>query len=187
MIKILSSPRVTVRDGKNASIVVGTEVPVIMSEATTPDVQVEGTSGIIRSVEYRTTGVSLNVTPSVHAKGIVTLEITQEVSEAQQNPTSDISSPIILKRTVTTEVVAADGQTILLGGLIAENRSQTVTKVPILGSIPILGNLFKTTTEGTNRTELVIMITPHIIRNTQQIDEMRDAFFESLKYLDMEK
>jgi type II secretory pathway component GspD/PulD (secretin) len=69
MVKILSSPRITVRDGKSASIIVGTEVPVITSEATSPDVQEEGTSGIIRSVQYRSTGVSLQVTPSVHARG----------------------------------------------------------------------------------------------------------------------
>lgn len=186
MVKILSSPRVTVRDGKSASIIVGTEVPVITSEATSPDIQTEGTSGIIRSVQYRSTGVSLQVTPSVHAKGVVTLEISQEVSEAQSNTTSDISSPIILNRTITTEVVAADGQTVLLGGLIKENKSETVTKVPFLGNIPILGYLFKTTSKGFDRTELVIMITPHIIRNTQQIDEMRDAIFESFEHIGVE-
>jgi general secretion pathway protein D len=186
MVKILSSPRVTVRDGKSASIIVGTEVPVITSEATSPDIQSEGTSGIIRSVQYRSTGVSLQVTPSVHAKGVVTLEITQEVSEAQANTTSDISSPIILNRTITTEVVAADGQTVLLGGLIKENKSETVTRVPFLGSIPILGYLFKTTSKGFDRTELVIMITPHIIRNTQQIDEMREAIFESFEHIGIE-
>ena len=187
MVKILSSPRVTVRDGKSASIIVGTEVPIITSEATSPDIQTEGTSGIIRSVQYRSTGISLQVTPSVHAKGVVTLEITQEVSEAQANTTSDISSPIILNRTITTEVVAGDGQTVLLGGLIKENISHTVTKVPFLGSIPVLGYLFKTTSKGSDRTELVIMITPHIIRNTQQIDEMREAILESFEHIGVER
>ncbi|NIA11251.1 MAG: type II secretion system secretin GspD [Nitrospiraceae bacterium] len=187
MVKILSSPRITVRDGKSASIVVGTEVPVITSEATTPEVQTQGTSGIIRSVQYRSTGVSLEVTPSVHARGVVTLEIHQEVSEAQTNNTSNISSPIILNRTVSTEVVAADGQTVLLGGLIKENKSQTVTKVPLLGSIPVLGYLFKSTSKGRDRTELVVMITPHIIRNTEQIDDMRDAIFKSFEHIEAGK
>ncbi|MFH1295684.1 MAG: type II secretion system protein GspD, partial [Bacteroidota bacterium] len=187
MVKILSSPRVTVRDGKSASIIVGTEVPVTTSEATTSEVTEEGSSGIIRSVQYRSTGVSLQVTPSVHAKGVVTLEITQEVSEAQSNTTSDISSPMILNRTITTEVVAGDGQTVLLGGLIKENKSETVTRIPLLGSIPILGHLFKTTSKGSDRTELVIMITPHIIRNTQQIDEMRAAIFESFEHIEIDR
>ena len=187
MVKILSSPRVTVRDGKSASIVVGTEVPVITSEATTPEVQSSGTSGIIRSVQYRSTGVSLQVTPTVQAKGVVTLQITQEVSEAQANAISGIDSPIILNRHLTTEVVAADGQTVLLGGLIKENKSNTVTKVPILGDIPILGYLFKTTSKGSTRTELVVMITPRIIRNTQQIDEIRDAIFKGFEHLSIER
>ena len=126
---------------------------------------------IIRSVQYRSTGVSLQVTPSVHAQGVVSLEITQEVSEAQANNTSDISSPIILNRSITTEVVAGDGQTVLLAGLIKENQSRTVTGIPFLSNIPLLGHLFKTTSNGSDRTELVIMITPHIIRSTQQIDE----------------
>lgn len=187
MIKILSSPRITVRDGKSASIFVGTEVPVITSEATTAEITEEGTTGIIRSVQYRSTGISLNVTPSVHAKGVVTLEISQEVSEAQTNITSDISSPMILNRSLSTEVVAADGQTIIIGGLIKEKKSETTTKVPFLGDIPILGYLFKTKSESIDRTELVIMITPRIIRNTQEIDEMRESILKSFSLIETEE
>jgi len=80
--------------------------------------------------------------------------------------------------------VASDGQTVLLGGLIKENLSDTVVKVPILGDIPVLGHFFKTTSTGGDRTELVVMITPHIIRNSFHIDEMRDAIFKSLKNIE---
>jgi general secretion pathway protein D len=177
MIKILSSPRVTVRDGKSAAIVVGTEVPVLTSTTTTANVP----GGIIQSIQYRNTGVQLRVTPSVQAQGVVTLQISQEVSEAQSNPTSGIDSPIILNRTINTEVVAADKQTVLIGGLIQENTSSTVKKVPLLGDIPLLGFLFKTTTKGVNRTELVIILTPHIVRDTQQMEELRDAIVNSFE------
>ncbi len=183
-IKVLQNPRVTVRDGKSASIVVGTEVPVVTSEAVSADEVTNGTSDTIRSVQYRSTGVSLNVTPLVHSQGVITLEIGVEVSEAQANTTSDISSPIILNRRIVTEVVALDSQTILLGGLMKENKSDTEVKVPILGDIPYLGYLFKTTSTGGDRTELVIMITPHIIRNSFAIDEMRDAIFKSFKSIE---
>jgi general secretion pathway protein D len=186
LVKILSNPRVTVRDGKSASITVGTEVPVITSEAVSADAVTDGTSDTIRSVQYRSTGVQLNVTPMVHSQGVVTLEISQEVSEAQANTTSDISSPIILNRSITTEVAASDGQTVLLGGLIKENRSDTVTKVPFFGDLPVLGHLFKTTSLGGDRTELVIMITPRIIRNRRHIDEMRDAIFKSLNNIEVQ-
>jgi general secretion pathway protein D len=176
LIKILSSPRVTVRDGKTASLVVGKEVPIVTNENTS-QVITGGNSGIIRAIQYRKTGVSIEVTPMVQAKNVVTLEINQEVSEAQTNTTSDINSPMILNRTINTEVVASDGQTVLLGGLIQEKNSNTINKIPLLGDIPYLGYMFKTTSDSQERTELVLMITPRIIRNTQQIDEMRDAIF----------
>ena len=182
LVKVLSSPRIMVRDGKEASIVVGTEIPIVTQEATSPDIQDEGTSGIIRSIQYRSTGVALKVTPSVHAQGVITLKIYQEVSEEGVAGVAD--SPLILNRNITTEVVAADGQTVLLGGLIKENESRAASKVPILGNIPILGNLFKATNNSKDRTELVITITPRIIRNTQQIDEIRDALFESFDYIE---
>lgn len=185
LIKILSSPRLVVRDGKEASIFAGQEIPVITQEATTAEIQTGGESGIVQNVNYRTAGISLRVTPSVHAQGVVTLEIYQEVSE--QGTAGVAGSPIILNTNITTEVVAADGQTVLLGGLIKENVSLGAVKAPILGDIPILGNLFKTTKNSKIRTEIVITITPSIIRNTQQIDEMREALFESFEYLDRPK
>lgn len=184
LIKILSSPRVTVRDGKTASLVVGKEVPIVTNENTS-QVITGGNSGIIRAIQYRKTGVSIEVTPLVQARNVVTLEINQEVSEAQTNTTSDINSPMILNRTINTEVVASDGQTVLLGGLIQEKNSNTVNKIPLLGDIPYLGYLFKTTSDSQERTELVLMITPRIIRNTQQIDEMRDAIFGGFQNIGM--
>lgn len=182
LVKILSSPRVTVRDGKTASLVVGTEVPIITSENTS-QVITGGSSGIVRAIQYRKTGVTIDVTPMVQAKNVVTLEINQEVSEAQTNNTSDINSPLILNRTLSTEVVASDGQTILLGGLIKEKNSNTIAKIPLLGDIPYLGYLFKTNSDALERTELVLLITPRIIRSTQQIDEMRDAIFSAFQYI----
>lgn len=181
LVKIHSNPRITVRDGKDASFVVGTEVPVITSESESSDSVTDGNTNTVRSVEYRTTGLTLNVTPYVHSKGVVTLEISQALSEAQLNKTSSISSPVILKRSVDTEVVVTDGQTIVLGGLIKENNSETEVKIPILGDIPFIGHLFKTTSKGTNRTELIIIITPRIIRNSSQADDVRDIIFESFQ------
>ena len=159
-------------------------MPIVTNENTS-QVITGGNSGIIRAIQYRKTGVSIEVTPLVQARNVVTLEINQEVSEAQTNTTSDINSPMILNRTINTEVVASDGQTVLLGGLIQEKNSNTVNKIPLLGDIPYLGYLFKTTSDSQERTELVLMITPRIIRNTQQIDEMRDAIFWGFQNIGM--
>ena len=186
LVRILSSPNLTVRDGKSANIVVGKEVPVITQEATS-DIQVEGTSAIIRSVQYRSTGVSLSVTPVIHARGVVTLEITQSVTKAEKTTTSDIDSPTILNRAITTEVVVGDGQTVVLGGLISDEGAEGESGVPFLRDIPLLGYFFRSQTRSSDRTELIIMITPRIIRNAWQIDEMRDAIFEGLELLGVDE
>ncbi|MBI5591216.1 MAG: hypothetical protein HY881_12110 [Deltaproteobacteria bacterium] len=183
-IKVLSSPRLTVRDGKSASIIVGTEVPVVTGEvSTTPTAT---TTGVVRAIQYRVTGITLQVTPTVHSRGVMTLQIIQGVSEPASNATSGIDSPMILNRNITTEVVAADGQTVMLGGLIKENDSQTLTRVPWISDIPILGNLFKNTSKGNNRTELVIMITPRIIRSPEQIEDMRSVILHNFEEITIE-
>jgi len=183
-VKVLSSPRLTVRDGRTANIVVGTEVPVQTGDVSNSTGAV-GT-GLVRSFQYRTTGITLTVTPTVHSRGVLTLQIAQGVSEPAANATSGIDSPMIMNRNIRTEVVAADGQTIMLGGLIKENASQGVTRVPWVSDIPILGNLFKNTSKGDNRTELVIMITPHIIRSPQQIEDMQAAILHNFESITIE-
>ena len=177
-VKVLSSPHLTVRDGKSASINVGTQVPVVTSETA----QSQNPNGVVRAYQYRSTGVMLQVTPTVHAHGVVTLEINQEVSEPAQ---SGGENPLILNRTLQTEVVAGSGQTVIIGGLIKESNSESVKKVPVLGDIPVIGYLFKTTTRGLSRTELVVMITPHIIRSTQQIDDMRREVMRSYQAVEI--
>ena len=183
LVKILSTPRLMVRDGASASLNIGTEVPVLLSETSVPDLVVDGNSGITQSVQYRTTGITLNVTPTVHAQGTVTLIITQIVSEAQTNNTSTINSPLILNREITTEVVATDNQTVILAGLIKDNTSTTETRVPWIGDLPYIGNLFKTTSTSRDRTELVVMITPHIVHSQKEINTLREDIFDSFEWL----
>jgi general secretion pathway protein D len=180
LVQVLSSPRITVRDGKAANINVGTQVPVVTSEtASIESTTTEGT-GVVRTYQYRDTGVILQITPTVHARDVVTLEISQEVSEVGSTGTQN---PTILNRTLSTDVVATGGQTLVIGGLIKENNSGRDSKVPFLGDLPLIGNLFKNTSRSRERTELVVMITPHIIRSTQQIDDIRRALFEKFNYL----
>ena len=170
LVKVLSRPTLTVRDGKTASINVGQEVPTLSSQATNTASSTE----VLQSIQYRNTGVILQVKPTINARGVVTLEISQEVSEASANTSSDIDSPIILNRQVVTEVVAGDGQTVVLGGLIRENKSSNEVGVPGLRQIPFLGFLFKTNTKSLERTELVVFLTPRIIQSQEQTDAVRD-------------
>ncbi len=182
LIKILSSPHLVVLDNHEASINVGTDVPIVTSETSASDIQTSQPS-VLRNIEYRNTGVILNIKPTINSGGILTLDIQQEVSAAQTNNISpDISSPLILTRDIKTSVVLKSGMTLLLGGLIKNNGSSTKDQVPLLGDIPILGNLFKVTSKSTDRTELIVEITPYIIGNIGQAEEVTQKFRSLIKW-----
>lgn len=174
-VKVLSSPRVLVTDGKSATISVGTEVPVLSTQSNDVD-----TDRVLQSVQYRSTGVNLSISPTVNAKGVVSLQISQSVSESSENASSGLDSPVILNRSINTEVIARSGRSIILGGLIRENNSQSDNGVPGLRDLPILGNLFSNRSDSLSRTELVLVLTPRIINNTSNLDEMSTIFRQDL-------
>ncbi len=176
-LKIISSPRIIASDNKPAVINAGIQVPVVTSEAITGQIQQSGTTGLLRSIQYRDTGVILTVTPTIHDGGTVTLDIEQEISEAQTNTISpQIQSPMILNRSIKTTLTARTGQTIFLGGLITKNDSSTKTGVPILSKIPLIGALFKSNSNSERRTEIIILITPHILSETGELDYVSEEF-----------
>ncbi len=182
-IRILSTPHIMVRDNESASIKIGQDVPVLVS-ATTSDIQQEGSTQIIQSVEYRATGIMLSVTPTINSRDMVTLEIAQEMSEAQTNPTSKLDSPLILDRSLQTTVVSRHGQSILLGGIISDTKSESINKVPFLGDIPILGYLFKTKTTSRTKIEVLMLVTPRIIYSEEDIDAVRREIIGGMNLLD---
>lgn len=167
LISILSSPKIVVLDNQSATINVGTEVPVLSSQTTASIVGTASTS-TQQSVQYRTTGIILSVKPTVNSNGILTLAINQSVSEAQQNSLSSISSPLILNRSIDTNVVLRSGESVVLGGLISTNKSDGNTRVPFFGDLPLLGNLFKTTSTSTTKTELIVLVKPVILESNEQ-------------------
>ncbi len=187
LINVISSPRLVVLDNHQASINVGTQVPTVTSEANSANIQTQGTTSLLRTIQYRKTGVILNIKPTINSGGILTLDINQQVSEPQINNTSKIDSPLILDRTIKTTVVLKSGTTLLLGGLIKNNKSTTISKVPILGDIPILGNLFKVTSRGSTKTELIIEITPYIISNIGEAETKTKEFESLLKWFRSEE
>lgn len=174
-ISIRSNPRVLARSGGEATIEVGTEVPILSQQLS--DGSTGGADGILSSVEYRKTGVLLSVSPTVRSDDRIDVVLSQEVSEAQSNNVSDISSPIILNRTIDTDLSLRDGQTILLGGLISENNSSLVSGVPGLMNLPGVGNLFRNQNVGASRTELLIFLTLYLVNTPGRADAMT-AFFE---------
>jgi general secretion pathway protein D len=182
LVNVLSNPSLVVRDGASASISVGNDIPTIGATFFDP-IQSETQ---ITTVQYRKTGVNLTVTPNLNAQGLVVMEIDQEISNTVEGGSEVEGTPAIFERSLSTEVVARSGETILLGGLISENRSETVAKVPGLGDIPWLGRLFRSDTETTERTELVVMITPRVLDESTRWDGILNRLDSALRHLSLE-
>lgn len=181
-VSILSTPRLMVRSGEAASIDVGTEVPILTSQATAPDLGGIAPS-ILQQVSYRKTGVLLNIEPVVHSSQRVDLKVAQEVSEAKQTESSSISSPSIFSRRLETALSLSDGQAMIMGGLIRDSRSEGGTQVPGLGRLPLLGPLFGSRTRSNDRTELLVLITPYIVEDASQAREVTEALRQRMELL----
>jgi len=160
---------------------VGQEVPIVTSEYTPTTLQVNETYS--RSIEYRDTGILLTVTPRINDKGLVALEVNQEVSDLSEQRIEGINSPIILKRQAQTSLVVQDGGTIVIGGLIREKSDETQEGLPILSKIPYLGMLFSYKKKATTKVELLILITPHVVKNFEEAELATKEFSEKVKGL----
>ena len=177
--KILSSPRLLARDNAEARIQVGTQVSVLTQEIANTASSNGSSTGLLRSFKYVDTGVILTFTPTVMESGAVQLKISQEVSEAGASANN---TPPISTRNVKTVLVVQSGQSIMIGGLITHNQGVTKTKVPLLGDIPILGQLFSNTSITDRSTEMVILITPHVIESDSDADYLTKEFMKQLHW-----
>ena len=178
--KILSSPRLLTKDNEEASIQVGQQVSVVGSEVSNVQAGGGNNANLLRSFNYVDTGVILTVKPTILDAGKVELAITQEVSKAGP---SNNNTPTINTRKVKTVLVAESGQTIMIGGLITHDEVINETKVPLLGDIPWLGYLFSKVTRADRVTNMVILITPHVISTTGEAVYLTQKFQEEMLWL----
>jgi general secretion pathway protein D len=159
-VTVLSAPKVMVLNNHTATIEVGDQVPISTGSA----VSLQSTGSTVNTIEYRDTGIILKVTPRVNSGGLVLLDIAQEVSDVASSTSAGITSPTISQRKIATSVAVQDGETVSLGGLIKNQVTKTRTSVPLLGNIPILGHLLGDSGGALVRTELLVMLTPHVVR-----------------------
>ena len=175
VINVLSTPHILTSDNKEAEIIVGENVPFLS--------QFERESGladqpVLQSIERKDVGITLRITPQISDGGYVKLDIYQEISAVAPTALAggaEASDIITTKRSAKTSVVVKDGQRIVIGGLIQEKKSDNVTKVPLLGDIPILGYLFKHRSNKKERTNLIVFLTPTIINDFDDLDRLREA------------
>lgn len=180
-VNVLSRPRLAMRSGISAQMNVGTQVPIVVGQDVT---NTTGDPVVRNNYQYRDTGVLLQVTPTIYGDNQVDLQIYQQVSDVQANPDPDVPNPFIIQREAETTLSLADGQTAVLGGLIQDNYAKSNRGIPLLKDIPIVGFPFRADSVTGEKTELVILVTPYIIRNEgdmremtrQMIDEFNRAF-----------
>jgi general secretion pathway protein D len=167
-VTVLSAPSIMVLNNQTAHLQVGDEVPIVTQQAQST---IDQGAPIVSTLQLRETGVILDVKPRINASNIVTLEITQEVSDVTPTTTSGIDSPTIQQRKFTSTVAVRDKTTIALGGLIRESYTDGESGVPLLKDIPGLGYAFKSRNVEKRRAELVVFLTPRIIRNDEDAKE----------------
>ena len=176
-VNVLSAPSLMVLDNQTARINVGDEIPVPSRQSTS---NITPGAPTVNEIRFRNTGITLEVTPRVNNSGLVTMEIRQEVSNAIRTTSSTINAPTIQKRQIKSTVAINSGQTIVLGGLIRNSETGNTSGVPILQQIPALGKLFGNTSAKNRRTELLVLLTPRVVRNQDDAQKITDEFRKKL-------
>jgi general secretion pathway protein D len=189
--KVLSSPSILATDNRPARIQVGSQEPVATGTVSTPisTTSTGSATGFATSstIQYQNTGRIVTIIPQVNSQGLVNLQILAEVS--QINPDASVqlgtagSFPSFDIRQAETTAVVQDGDTLVIGGIIADNRSRSRTGIPYLMDIPVIGRFFGSTTNKIDRTELIMLLTPHVIRNRDQAQQVTEDFKKSLSSL----
>ena len=169
--EILSRPSILARNNQQAVIVVGQQVPFITNT------RFDAVNGQINTVTYQDIGIILRVTPFISADGLVEMIVAPEISSVSDrtvNISQGVNAAIIDKRSADTVVVTPNGQTVAIGGLISTQKTEQDRRVPVLGDIPLLGNLFKRKVSTSAKTELLIFLTPYVIQHPDDLAKMTD-------------
>jgi len=171
-INVLSTPQILTSDNQKAEIVVGDNVPILTNRS-------ESTGGNFQTqVERKDVGITLRLTPQILESDLVKLDVFQEISNIRSDTPVEFQQQqgvITSKKSATTTVIVQDEQTVVIGGLISDSINDTVKKVPLLGDIPILGWLFKTRSKSSTKTNLLIFLTPHVIKSPEDLFALQQA------------
>jgi general secretion pathway protein D len=171
-VNVLSTPQILTSDNKEAEIVVGENVPFIAQR----ERDITTTNTVLNSIDRKDVGITLRITPQITEGDYVKLDIYQEISALEQQSEAILINigPTMTKRSTKTSVVVKDNQTVVIGGLMQERQQENLTKVPLLGDIPVLGWLFRYKSTSRTKTNLLVFLSPHIIREEEQLVRLTD-------------
>lgn len=177
---VLSRPYILTTDNREATVNVSQNVPIVTGTRT--DVN----NNVTNTVDRQDIGIILKVTPQINSEGRVVLDVNQVLSALSDQGlpvAKDVTSPIINKREMTTRVAVGNGQTVIIGGLVRDDFNETVRKVPLLGDIPYVGDLFKRTTRTKTQTELLVFLTPQVIGSPEELASMTRQLHAEMQHL----
>ena len=176
-VRIVSRPVILAQNNQQARILIGDERPFIQVFRSLP------TDAAVRDqvVQYRDVGTSLTLVPTINSDGYVNLDLSQEVNTATSE--EQFGAPIISTREAATQLFVRDGQTVVIGGLVDRQETESESGVPLLKDIPLLGNLFKSSSRETTESELFLFLTPHIVATDEDVDRIRDGIGEEAELL----
>ena len=182
-VNVVSAPKLLVLNNQTALLQVGDQVPVLTQSSTST---IAGNAPVINAIEYRDTGVILKVTPRVNATGVVLLDVSQEVSDVNVTRTagSGVASPTISTRKINTSVAVKDGEVLALGGLIRNTESRDKIGFPFLSQIPIIGGLFGRQAKNVDRTELIVILRPRVVRSVEDGRAITDELRRKIRSLE---
>ena len=164
--QVLSTPRIFTSNNMEAQINISQSIPYVVST-------VQSTTGTFSyNYAFQNVGIVLTVTPHITSQGYVTMDVTQTANDLQGY--TSFNAPIVNQREAQTTVSAKDGETIVLGGMIRNQISATVNKIPLLGDLPILGNIFRNTTKDNQKTELLVFLTPRVVRDPAEAKKLKE-------------
>jgi general secretion pathway protein D len=170
-VNVISSPHLVVQDNQEARLQVGDVVPVTVQQAVST---AESNAPIVNSIQYINTGVILHVTPRINVGGMVSLDVEQEVSSVSTSASTGTLTPTISERRIDSTVTIETGQTIVLGGLISDSRTGSKSGIPLVSDIPLVGGLAGVTDNQVAKTELIVFITPHVIRDSGEAQRVSE-------------
>jgi general secretion pathway protein D len=176
-VNILSNPTLLAMDNQEATLTVGGREP-ILSESSTSTINV---NAVTNSIEYVETGIILDVIPHINSGGLVRMDVDQTIRTAEPNTVSGIDSPTFSERHVRTSLLAQDGSTAVIGGIIQQSHTINTSGIPFLRDVPIIAPLFSSKSNKSKRTELIVAITPHVVKQTES--ESSREFLQKLKQL----
>ena len=186
-VNVLSSPSLMVLDNQTATIKVVNDVPITtgQQQAVLDTGGIDNIPNVLASVDFREAGVILEVTPRVNASGRITLDLSQEVTDVDRSQITSNpgGNPSFLERKVESTVTVQSGETLVIGGLISENKSDSETGIPFLKDMPVLGGIFRSTSDTLRRTELLVLLTPKAVRDQSEARAVTKEFRERLKQI----